>query len=627
MTVFIHKRLARQSGIWRVDGIGNLRDRGRLGLIVQVCFSEIAEGELTAPYGSAAVTGKTLALYVHTATLRVFKVGTLWHEGKRIQSPTSVPGGQTGFRIATTAISAHPLGYRLKVGGHWVDTILPETYYRLGDNRARLSAAEYLLVPVLDNPRTKWLVIPASELLRFYFGLSSRLLGKTIQGRLGDLVSWKESRMDSSTAIVHVRRRINRKEAATFARALANPVASEAMFGPHQKLAVAQSKNATRSGANKLPLTLSAQFPFADETRLIVSGKPIALYREGSADRSEDDQWAVFVMEILHCNHPFDFAKVILETEESLSSKEPGIEPGNIPPGPFQPLLEDTDEEDIELIDQPADARLRRMTRLVFTNQFSGFSSLVFECQHLSSKGRGKSNKEGIEIPVKGFTLGDSTNTEEGKGNLGVSEFQNRIEQVARELSQFLEMIDHLRDAALKWRWSITTPRLLDPISHGAYTLSQFPRYLGNRRTWHLIPEPQGNLRPRQVAVVEVLLPDGRRFYLLEMELRPEEASGQCTILLHLHDFGQLNETTFKDFLVLTAIKNRWPNPYYKWESARHTALAHDLFSRIEVHRFNHPPAPKRNQVSSRPKKAISLDSWSEALLENIRDTIAGAAS
>lgn len=577
-------------------------------------FSELTEAGLSDPYKSHSLAGNVLPLYVHINALREFKTGTLWRDGRRIQSSPII---DDRFRISTASASIYPLGYRAKVGNHWIDSIIPENYFHLESNRQRLASSRYALIPVVDNPRTSWIVIPCSEILRFYFGQSSRLLGKTVQGRLDDLISWEKSRMDMSSAVLHVRRPINRKEAATLARALANSKSKTELFGIHQRLAKTQANNSSKSGSNKLPLAIEANFPFDDDTELAVAGKRIQLYEARSPN--EKNQWAVFVMEILHCSRPFDFSSVVLETDELAFSPQHKSGPGSSRLPQSAPLL---DDDEIEVNDRPADARIKRLSVLTFSNQFGGFNRLTFERRYLTKGEWANKPQNNSTVPIDGATFGDGTYSDEGKGNLGIGEYQNRIEQVARELSLFLEMVEHLRAATRDRQWQITTPRLLDSITQGTNTLSQFPIALGPRRTWHLLIEPSGNVRPRQVAVVAVTAADQkRRFYLLEMELRPEEISGQCTILLHLDNFGILDDELFKDLLFLTAVKHRWPDKGDEWKNAQDSGKARSLFSRVVLYRFRHLPSPQKKKGETSCK--IDLPAWSTGLLNNI-DTVLG---
>lgn len=616
MALFLNKKLARYPGIWRVDGVGPVRDNRRLGLIAKVYFSEVSELAVSKPYEKQSLTGQPLELVVHAASIREFKVGTLWREGKRIHSPGVI---DDSFRILASSATLHPLSYRAKVADHWIDSVIPKDCFNFGENRQHLSASLYLLVPVIGNPKTNWLVVPCSEILRFYFSPSSRLLGKTVQGRLDDLVAWESSRMESLTAVIRALHPINRKEAALYARAVANPKSRSELLGVHQRLAIIKASNASRSASNKLPLTLDVRFPFDDETTLRVAGERILFHK--ATHLNERDQWAVFAMEILHCSRPFDFVKVLVEANWADPASRSDKGPSSPLSPKLDPLLND-DSDEIEINDRPADARLPRLATLTFTNQFDEFGRLTFERRYLSDGTNNSGHRNGIDVPINGQTLADGTFAEEGKGNLGVGDYQNRIEQVARELSLFLEMVDQLCSLITKKRgWMITTPTMLDAISHGPHVLSQFPHKLGSRRTWHLVTEPQGNRRPRQVAVVEVFSPTtDRRFYLIEMELRPEEHSGQCTILLHLESFGKLENPTFKDLLFLTAIRNRWPDKEDRWRDGNHLLRANNFFSNVVIHRFRHPSSPQVQGTTI--VHPLDPTSWAERLLENIDDAL-----
>lgn len=84
MARFIHKRLAWHPGRWRVDDIGPVRARGRLRRGATVFYFGLTEEGLGKPYWKSSLNAFTLPLSVHSASLREFKVGSIWQEGKQI---------------------------------------------------------------------------------------------------------------------------------------------------------------------------------------------------------------------------------------------------------------------------------------------------------------------------------------------------------------------------------------------------------------------------------------------------------------------------------------------------------------------------------------------------------------
>lgn len=608
-----YKRLARHAGFWRVDGIGHIEARWKLGARATVYFSGIAESGLSSPYKRASLDGRTWSLRVHSASLRDFRVGTIWENGKCVFRP---PKEDTALRIDTSQVRLVTLDAQFEINKNIVNGAIPDSHFPLGgNNRWLLSKSLYAIVPVTGRGGIKWLIIPTSELLRFYTGISSRLLSGALQGRLDDFVRWDLCRMEDSYAVLHVKQRVSRKEAFVLGQAVASNAAKSALLLAHQHLSSVLANNSSLDAAHKQPLVIKATFPFSNATTLRVSGKRMPLVSDG-----DNQQWAIFAMEIRSCSHHPEFTGILLEGEEPLDGNVSGNGVGIHPPK-YNPLLKnDDDDDDDELEDPPADKRLPRLPVLNYTNQFSAFSSIDFKYR---KTGLGKqSNHSGtaIDILVKSLTNENGSHSNEAKGNLGISEFQSHVDHVDRDISLFLEMLQHLRAATKNRDWTITTLPTAYCLSKNGESISQFPEMRGKRLSWHKIIGPDGKTHPRQVVWVEVAMnKEGRLFYLLEMELKSGN-KGQCTILLFKNDHSKLGEDAFNKLLKLTAINNRWPNPSTKWKKQRHEAQAAALFSTFKMRRIIHPRSqPIKNRKSGlMDQKQPSAKAWSEALLKSI---------
>lgn len=613
MVPFIHKRLARRPGLWRVDGIGPIEARGRLGARATVFFSGLTEEGLNQPYWKSSLNTATLPLRVHSASLREFKVGSIWRDGKRVAGP---PQFETPFRVDAGQVRLVMLEQAIKLGDQWMPTVLPNANFYLGENRGPLASTLYALVPVLNDSRTDWLVIPASELLRFYVGVSSRLLSGALQGSLNRYVDWERSRMEGERPVVHVKQRINRKEAGVLARAISSTAAKAALLTPHQHLASVQANNASLDAGSRRPLIVKAGFPFTDTTQLHVAGKRMPLAKNGRT------QWAIFAMEVLACAHLPGFSGMVVENDDPFGYEEAtGEEQGGTQPPRHNPLLDD-DEDELEFEDVPADQRLARLVVRSYSNQFSAFRGIEIEHRRPAAHQRANHPGAQIDVPVDSLTLGDGTHAADAQGNLGVSDFQNQVSRIDRDLSLFLEMLKHLRSATRRRNWKITTRRLNDGLLQDGECIAVFPDRIGKRRTWHKIVDPDGNTRTRQVVWVEII-PGGedRYVYLLEMELKSGE-SGQCTILLHKPDFSRLEDDTFSELLVLTAVQNRWPDRHNKWETDHHRKRAQALFAQVEIHRIHHPKRKEEEKQPGHSNSKLSPEAWGAVLLEKMDELL-----
>ena len=603
----IYKRLAKKPGIWRVDGIGPIENHGRLGTRAVVYLSGLNEDGLTHPYKGSSLNGKVLKHSVHSASLKDFRVGSVWKEGKRVSGLDIVVEPYT---IDASRMQIVSLNYAVQVDERlWADTVLPETYFTMGENRSHLSPTLYALVPVLNAPRTRWLITPVSELLSFYAGISSPLLSSVLQGQLGNYVDWSKCRLSGDCVTLHVKRPITHKEAFVLARIVASPIAKEAFLGVHKHLALTQANNVNLPESARRPLLIKTGFPFNDQTTLQVLGKRMPILKR----KNGPEIWAIFAMEICSCSHPFDFSKIVLENEEVVSGGKSSGGPGSPPPR-FTPLRkDDEDDDDYELDDLPADIRLGRLAIRNYTNQFPGFGDIVFENQSPHSYQPGAGSRVNIDVPVDSFTVEGGSSSGAAKGNLGVDSHEVQLTNPNREISLFLDMLRQMRAATKEMRWKIVTRKLDSGLIQKGEFIALFPDKIANCRTWHKIEVEGGGFRPRQVVWAEVMPGiDSFYFYLLEMELKASE-NGQCTILLYNKDYSKMEDITFKRLLFLTAIKNRWPSPHNTWETYKQKHTANALFSQVTMLRINHPKKPG---VGIK----VTPSAWSQSILDKIEE-------
>ncbi|MCD0492013.1 hypothetical protein LQD23_06855 [Chromobacterium violaceum] len=631
MAIFPLKRLAKKHpGIWRVDGIGPIKPSAKLGTRVTVHFSGIAPGRVNDPYKRGAVLpGVQLPFPIHVALLRAFKVGTVWHEGRCIYRPQSK--SPEVFHIDVSKAQYVALDEAVTLNGVSIPSVLPDDYFYLANNREILAASRYAIVPVIGNPMVQWLVVPAIELLRFYVGVSSRFLTGALSGRLDKYVDWNRVRMEETWPVLQVKTRLSRTESFVLGRAVASSSAREALFGTHQHLATVNANNQLSPLELQKPLAVHARFPFRDETTLMVEGKRMCLYKRGG-----QQEWTMFAMEIVQCKHPLEFSNVVLESDEPWAVEAmAGGAPTGVRPPHFNPLLQD-DEEDLLVDDVPADGRLPRLAVLQHGSPFAGFKQLTFH--HRRPKAPLRANEPGgnIDVPVSTLTMNEGQQTEEAKGNLGVSDFLNHTEDVGRNLEQFLDVLDYLQRRTRARGWVIETRRGDEGIRAGQHWITFFPDPIGSRTRWHWIDEANAGRRRRQLICAEIKLgQDGPFFYLMEMELGPTEPKGQCTLLVHTPEFQWMDDEVLDELLQLTVLRRRWPDIENKWKKDQEYRRAQALFSKIKADRVQHP-----NSKSKRPRKPDSVDGaaspseviltashpnvWSASLLSRIDDLLPG---
>lgn len=607
-----HAELAKHQGLWRVDGVGPIEQNARLGARILVCFSGLTEDGLNKPYISPSLSGLTLKLQVHTAWLQSFKVGSIWRNGLSVAQPGEMEKTVT---IDVDRARSLPFTHSVNLDGQWADKLLPN--FDIGENRISLASSQYTIVPVLNDPHTKWLVIPESELLRFYTGASSRILSSAIQGRIDEYIDWSRCDIEEEAPLLCIKRDINRQESALLARAYISERAKEALHYPHKELALTNHYNSTAH--IERPLVLKGIFPFTGPTQLAVSGKRMLL-----SNKNNDPQWSIFAMEINHCSKESGFSKIIIVKDEGFPAASKSSDPtADTMPQGFRALMEDEEDEDEDeaFDDLPADQRLGRLVALSYTNQFSAFEGLTLEHRRPQEEHRNNLASTPIDIAVKALTLEDGSYAKDAQGNLGVSLFQSQDYQLDRELQLFIEMLAELRLETAHMNWKIRTRKIDGAVSYnGEDIIASFPEKIGKKRTWHKIADSEGNERPRKVVWTEIATDANQKFfYLFEMELKPGE-SGQCTLLLHQEHFGKMDDQLFRELLFLTAIQNRWPTPDNKWTKKSHQYRATKIFTELITYRIRHPSAtkPPIDDNNHMTTHNVSPREWATLILERI---------
>ena len=641
-----YARLARHPGLSRVDGIGPIQPSEPLGSRVTVFFSGLNENGIQNPYARASLNTETLRLPVHSASLLDFSVGSVWRDGKRV-----LPGGtrrpEPRFHIDTSQTRLVRLDEEVALRDQIASTVVPDSHFNLGDNRSHLASTLYAISPVLNDCGVQWLVVPASELFRFYNGASARFLSAAFQGRLHEYVDLSLRRIEEGCPVLYERQPLSRTEAIVVARAIVNPTAQESLHGPHKNFALIQANNKPASADAQRPLIIKTCFPFQGGTELLVEGKRMPLVNaDGKA------QWAIFAMQIHDCSHPPGFQGLTIERAGSVGGPDQhgNATPGARPPHHF-PVIPDDDGNDEEG-DAPADQRLRRLAALNYSTQFRRFRGIKINYVRSEHGQRaGRSGGLHIGIPVQAFTAGEGSSANEAQGNLGISDFRSQVFEVDRDLEHFLRMLEQLRLATKHRGWKIVTRQINDSVTHGTDKLASFPENIGRRFTWHRVMDSIGEARTRQVVWTEVVFSDeAHYFYLAEMEMRPGETARKCTLFFYRQDFSRFADDDFVKLLKLTAVHYRWPRADDEWKKTFHRKWAGELFAAIAAVPIKHPSIKKKKKGNAeeksreenggvnsgqgqefapkkdQPKETVDPKEWSEKLLVKLDELLSAAA-
>ena len=590
--------LAKWPGYWRVDEIGEVIDGPHLGSKLTIYFSEVHPDSINTPHRKDSLTGKSRTLYRSAGALLIYTIGSVWKDGERVPIPV------TAVNYDIHAVQGNFVKHNKSIesNGTTIKSVLPDRFFGLAHHSGRTGNALYKVIPAID--KNTLLIIPAAEIFRYFYGGSSRLLSAIMQGRLEEYVDWSACYQESRTVHLMLRRPLYREEMISIAPVLSSPDIN-IIHTPHRYLASCQLHRKLDPKDSSTSLVIKADFPFEGKSTLVVSGKPVLL-AGGRGSAKSDTIWGYFVMEILHSSAALGFDFIDFTYENGTSHHKGNENPAENGVPILTPVFEE--DEDPEFNDDPANANVKRPTLSVNVRMKQGIDRITFrrlEAKKNSEKHRTPGAKQDIEMD--GLTFNEGNHTQAAKNNLGVDATTDQVPSVDAKLATFLNIVRHMRNTD-STRWTIQTLHHNSNMVVDGECVSQFPAGIGKRHTWQYIEMENETRRLRQVVWVEIEDLKTQRFgYIFEMELGRSD-SGQCTLLMHRHDFQKIKAKSVKALLYLTAIKNRWPMPNCTWPKARQKAIAALLFDNAELIRVNHRPyKDAESQVTMRAEELAKI--------------------
>ncbi|MBI6856186.1 hypothetical protein YA0002_25845 [Pseudomonas cichorii] len=519
-------------GLWRVDGVSQASWDGR-DIKVGIVLSEL-KPEVENPFAAdASMHNAPTLITLNPHWLNSLTIGSIWNEGRLISRPDPLPGH---FQVDTSKAQVLSFSRSVKLGEKYTDNGVADPDFLNPRTHRDLIASLYLLVPIEGNKQYQWMVIPCSEILRFYMGPTSRLIARVIQGRLDSLVVAGE--LEGDTVTLFAATDLHRLEKIIFGRAYANKDTYLAeMNEVHGRL---QRINASNHNEKKnAALSIEAKFPFKGITNLTVAGVPMSLAKGFNN--------ALFVMEILQCTYPGGYSHLIVNRANDVGvggdKKVPGTSPLFVP--------QEDDEIDDVVLDTPSDARLPTKVVTRHANPFPWMDSITMENRRNQTQRDWRSEYPKIPVDVEGHAIGDGSHAGEHKGKQQINDATDSIPP-SRELNSFINLLStlELELSVKKWELQTITPNKRISTGNPNYFATSFPSIKGKRWTWHL---------GRQLICVEVRLGPSSDdyFYILELE---QNKDAHCTALLRTEDFKKLDKDAINEFLKVTTYKNGWPN-------------------------------------------------------------------
>ncbi|MFI7858436.1 hypothetical protein ACIF8Z_15845 [Pseudomonas promysalinigenes] len=518
-------------GRWRVDGVSQARWNGR-DIKVGIVLSEL-KPEVENPFAvDASMQGAPTLITLNPHWLSSLTIGSIWNEGRLISRPDPLPGH---FQVDTSKAQILSFSRGVKLGEKYTDNGVADPDFLDPRTHRDLIASLYLLVPIEGNKQYQWMVIPCSEILRFYMGPTSRLIARVIQGELASLVL--DGAQEGDTVTLYAATDLHKLEKIIFGRAYANKDTYLAeMNEVHRRLQRINTSN--HNERRSAALSIEANFPFKGITNLSIAGVSMSL--------AKGPNNALFAMEILHCTYPSGYSHLVVNRENDLGvggeRKVPGTSPLFVP--------REDDEIDDMVLDTPSDARLPTKVVTRHADPFPWMDSITMENRRNQTQRDWRSEAPRIPVDVEGHAIGDGSHAGEHKGK---QQINNAIDSIppSRELSSFIKLLPTLKQrfAAKKWELQTITPNRRIRTDNPNYFATSFPSIKGRRWTWHL---------GRQLICVEVRLSPSSNdyFYILELE---QSKGAHCTALLRTENFEQLDKDAMNKFLKAATYSNGWP--------------------------------------------------------------------
>lgn len=584
------------TGIWRVDGIGAIKLTKNDVPQVFISLSEIKKEGVHNSLMFGQLTSEQKWIREPLNRISELLVGSCWEDGKRINRPSPF---KTKYTIDTSKIRILKPNEGISIDGASFDSILPSMAIDLRHHNMKRIEKEslYAIVPVLDDPLTNFLVLPCSELYRFYIGVSDRFTNKVLTNDTQKYFSWEDP-------YIKVKRPLNRLEQFVAYRGHWDKQGKDWLSMPSNYIKSIEIANTTAEEEKKLqPFALKATFPFKGISTLTIAGKRFK-YQQG-----DKVIWAIFAANIIHCDKKVDFETKILADPYSKDPQAWTPEAGdanNLIESPFD------DEFDVPETNEPPNTLSGNTAILNSSNRFSAMANMNFK--HYRTNETNDPVYVGNSITESNlYSYEDMVTDGSDERKLQKNEFDSHIDHIDRKLSDFIKMIPYLRAKNVERKWEIVT-RAADSIleQHGEI-VTTFLHNSNRRYSWHLMDYR----RLRQIAWVEIIVNQNTFIYLAEMELKGSEP-GRSTLCIFKRDFQYMPEQDFKIFLEITARQNRWPKANHKWKSAQAQKKAKKFFEDYTLIAISHPEYLSTSDTLSETE----LSKWAQSLTSNLRSIL-----
>jgi hypothetical protein len=295
--------------LWRIDWFGEFYYPPILGNSqpsVRVAISPVlCDPAMLAATATNLNNQRQISLKV--GLLGLVKIGDIWQNGQCIRTPDYQTERFEKVNINKTTATIIKAG--LPINGEFILPLDEHPWHRL-------QTMSYCLCVTFQNE--KRIIISCVELIRFYFGSSSKLLHLLFTRQISTEDFWKSSNFDNSSGHLHLKlaENLSGMSAADIGRiALDNNAwrAARLIFDTCMAASTAREQIYPYTG-----------FPFVGETDLVCTGKWL------SYDNTPNATFVVY--QLKSCSHPFPFKSLSYETADNKKVTAKKNQPANQAP-------------------------------------------------------------------------------------------------------------------------------------------------------------------------------------------------------------------------------------------------------------------------------------------------------
>jgi hypothetical protein len=287
---------------WRIDWLGDVKYRISVGRnstpSIQVSLSQWSDANLDADRICNVTSPHQRQVYAPVGFMGILKIGDVWRNGELVSSPQYQTERFTDVSVEKDTTITIKAGLGTKVASSEVFYLPLSVHpYHIGN-----TGSYCLLVKLPDGKR---LIIPASELISFYFGSSSTLINALFHVPLTEKSLWKSAEYGRG-----------KESKIVLAPGIfgwsASDIARMAFSRPALLAAQLVGDSLAAACAYHLELYPKTRFPFYGKTTLEASG--VWLPFGNSPNRT------FLVFKLLSCSHPFPFNKLEYELSGCLAN-------------------------------------------------------------------------------------------------------------------------------------------------------------------------------------------------------------------------------------------------------------------------------------------------------------------